>query len=338
MEKELRHLRKAMNSSTHKGVHFTELQKERVKAALMEEKNTVKRKSALSIYVTATLAASLFLLLFYNDFVTFNVTNNATTEKESQILANEWEIRNEYSQHGKVMFTVFPDPALSAGKPYGYLFSFKESFAAYNGKNLEIYATHQETGERIKVLSSEKITEPTPGYRSLERYTTSLTVPKSGRWKYEIYFDGALYGDVVLAVMENTFLPIDVPKFVHEEDFRKIDWNRKAVLIDHNILGNKNKSGVIGADMPSVNNGQKWLWHLWGAEPYSSLTVVGYHKNTETVHRILTTGWSLTLGGAVNGAAATSPSSVSIPLEGEWAMLLYVNGELFDILVYEIHS
>jgi hypothetical protein len=27
---------------------------------------------------------------------------------------------------------------------------------------------------------------------------------------------------------------------------------------------------------------------------------------------------------------------VNVPLKGEWAMLLYVDGELFDILVYDI--
>jgi hypothetical protein len=67
MEKELRNLRKAMNSSTHKGVRFTEIQKEKIRASLHQEKINVHRKPMLYIYLISTLAASLFVLLFYTD-------------------------------------------------------------------------------------------------------------------------------------------------------------------------------------------------------------------------------------------------------------------------------
>ncbi|MEZ2737489.1 hypothetical protein, partial [Aneurinibacillus aneurinilyticus] len=45
-------------------------------------------------------------------------------------------------------------------------------------------------------------------------------------------------------------LPKDIPGFVQEKDFETIDWDKKAVTFDNNIIGNENKSGVIGADMP----------------------------------------------------------------------------------------
>src|SRR5690606_17483716 len=113
-------------------------------------------------------------------------------------------------------------------------------------------------------------------------------------------------GDIVLSVGEETFLPINIPNFVQKSDFDKIDWNRKAIYISNNILGNGNKSGVIGADLPSVNINQKWMWHLWGIEnPIEKvLTVVGLHKETGTVHQILTTDWSIGLEGKINGADA----------------------------------
>ena len=92
-------------------------------------------------------------------------------------------------------------------------------------------------------------------------------------------------------------------------------------------------------ESPSLN-GQKWMWHLWGIEntENAELTVVGFHKDTETVHQILVDGWTTMLGGQNNGADAHTPSSVKIPESGEWAMLLYANGKLFDTLIYQINE
>lgn len=132
-------------------------------------------------------------------------------------------------------------------------------------------------------------------------------------------------------------LPEGIPDFVQESDFKGVNWDKKAVALKNNIIGNKNKSGVIGADMPSLSP-QKWMWHLWGIESPKNLTVVGYHKETKTVHQILTTGWTIELGGPNNGADAHAPSNVKIPKPGEWAILLYTDEKLFDILVYEINE
>ena len=133
-------------------------------------------------------------------------------------------------------------------------------------------------------------------------------------------------------------LTADLPNFVQESDFETIDWERKAVEFgDIGIIGNENKSGVIGADMPSLN-GQKWMWHLWGIEntKNTKLTIVGFHKESQTVHQILIDDWTTELSSANNGADAHIPSSVKIPESGEWAILLYTDEKLFDILVYEI--
>jgi hypothetical protein len=332
MEKELNNLRKAMNSSTHKGIHFTEIQKKKIRASLHQQEINVIRKPNLYIYFITTLAASLFVLLFYTDLLANLSSNDGGNQGSKQTLESEWKVRNEYSRNGKVLFSVFPDPNLSAGKPFGYMFSFKEPFVTYKGKEIEIYAIHKETGERINVLPSEKVTEPSPGYSNLGRFTTSLIVPEGGIWKYEVFFDKKFYGDVVLSVG-------DIPIFVQTIDLEMINWNRKAVNLSNNILGNENKSGVIGADMPSININQKWMWHLWGIEnpKETELTVVGFHRETGTIHQILTTGWSIGLGGENHGADAHTPSSVNIPTGGEWAILLYVDGKLFDVLVYNIN-
>jgi hypothetical protein len=130
-------------------------------------------------------------------------------------------------------------------------------------------------------------------------------------------------------------LPEGIPEFVQEKDVEQINWNKKAVEFgDRGIIGNKNKSGVIGMDAPSLDK-QKWMWHLWGLEE-KDVTIVGFHKETETIHQIITTGWTIEAGGPNNGADAHMPSSVKIPKAGEWAFLLYTGDELFDTLVYEI--
>lgn len=340
MEKDLNNLRNAMNSSTHKGIHFTEIQKKKIRASLNQQEINVVRKPNIKIYLITTLAASLFVLLFYTDLFVNLSSNGVINQGTNQTLESEWQVRNEYYRDSKVLFSVYPDPNLSAGKPYGYVFSFKEPFDTYKGKEIAIYATHRESGERINVLPSKKIIEPSSGYSSLGRFTTTLIVPEGGHWKYEIFFDKKLYGDVVLSVGEETklILPKNIPIFVKTSDFELIDWNREALNLGENILGNKNKSGVIGADLPSININQKWMWHLWGIENpnETKLTVVGFHRETGTVHQILTTGWTIELGGENNGADAHAPSSVSISMAGKWAILLYVDGKLFDVLVYNI--
>lgn len=136
-------------------------------------------------------------------------------------------------------------------------------------------------------------------------------------------------------------LPNSLPEFVLESDFDIIDWERKAVEFE-DMIGNQNIVGVIGADMPSLIE-QKWMWHLWGIDEdiEKELTVVGYHKETKTVQPILINSnshWSITLGNENNGADAHAPSSVKFDKDGEWALLLYVNNELFDILVMNINE
>ncbi|WP_245732789.1 hypothetical protein [Salinibacillus kushneri] len=124
-------------------------------------------------------------------------------------------------------------------------------------------------------------------------------------------------------------LPEDIPEFVETSDFERIDWDKKAVEFGvQNMAGNKNKSGVIGATMPSLD-GQKWMWHLWG-ETENMLTVVGFHREDKTIHSVFQKSpdeWTIDLGGENNGADAHAPSSVQIAKRGEWAFLLYKDSE-----------
>lgn len=131
-------------------------------------------------------------------------------------------------------------------------------------------------------------------------------------------------------------LPGDIPTFVQESDLDTINWDQKATTFGRNMIGNEDKSGIIGADMPSLS-GQKWMWHLWDTDA-TELTVVAYQRDSGTVNAVLNNGesWTIPLGGENNGADVHTPSSVTIPERGEWAFVLYADGKLFDVVVMEI--
>lgn len=111
-----------------------------------------------------------------------------------------------------------------------------------------------------------------------------------------MFFIVLLFSFLVGCSNKDVTLPEDIPEFVEENDFKSIDWEKKAIKFgEQGIIGNENKSGVIGAEMPSLNN-QKWMWHLWGDNLVNkNLTVVGFHKKSETISPVLTTGWFLPL-------------------------------------------
>ncbi|QWC21115.1 hypothetical protein KJK41_12270 [Bacillus haikouensis] len=333
MESKLNQLKKAMDSTTHQGQHFTEFQKNKIRRSLHENIHAKKnRPHPFLIFTVTALAICIGAIFILTELNSGNLQHNGTPN-------TSWDIRHEYKKGEKVIFSIFPDPGLQAGKPYNYMFHFTEPFNKFEGKTLSISAIHKDTGERTQVAAPQKITEPSTGYSSLQRFTASFQVPYSGIWKYDVYLDGGFYGDVIVKVDENSNhynLPDDLPDFVQAQDFEKINWNRKAGSFGRNLIGNENKSGIIGADMPSLTT-QKWMWHLWDTDA-SELTVVGCHNKSKTVHPILNNGydWTIDLGGENNGADVHAPSAVTIPEKGEWAFLLYTDGELFDVIVLEI--
>lgn len=136
-------------------------------------------------------------------------------------------------------------------------------------------------------------------------------------------------------------LPEDIPNFVTEKDFQKIDWDRTAAAFDtgtrSDMVGNKNKLGIIGPEL-KPNEVEKWLWHFWGIDQ-GEFTLVGYNQDTFTINPVLSDGsWSGTSigGGEMNGTDASLPSNVELPKAGKWALLVYIDDQLFDTLVMDI--
>jgi hypothetical protein len=336
MEDKLKNLKREMDTTIHKGRHFTEVQKRNIKMAVHLDKDYYpKRFHRFTLAAASVLAVLILTFLVYSEFLQQYQPNNGNAISDA---VGEWEPRQEYMEGNELKFSLMPDPSLEAGKPYGYIFSFKEQFEKYKGKELAIFAVNKETGERITALPPELITETSPGYSSLQRFTVSFEIPYGGLWKYEVFLGDKVYGDAILEVKNRFEMPEDIPEFVQPNDFEMINWDQRAAIFNGNILGNERKSGVIGADAPSLT-GQKWMWHLWGNKS-SELTVVGFHRESSTVHSVLEGGWKwkVELGGGNNGADAHAPTTVKIPQKGEWAILLYDGEELFDILIYDINE
>ncbi|WP_051405160.1 DUF4871 domain-containing protein [Bacillus cihuensis] len=138
-------------------------------------------------------------------------------------------------------------------------------------------------------------------------------------------------------------LPEDIPEFVQKNDIEKVDWDRTVTEFEagtrSDFVGNKNKLGIIGPEL-KPNEVEKWLWHFWGIDK-GELTVVGYNQDTSKITPVLSDGtWSRdgVGGGKIEGADASMPSNVVLPESGKWALLVYIDGKLFDILVNEINE
>ncbi|WLV25571.1 hypothetical protein QR721_05025 [Aciduricibacillus chroicocephali] len=131
-------------------------------------------------------------------------------------------------------------------------------------------------------------------------------------------------------------IPNDIPGFVKMSDFQDIDWSKKATYIDGgDLIGNKGKAAILGADASPINNTPKWMWLLWGVKDVD-LTVIGYEKYSNTVSKVLTGGWTEPVAGENDGADAHLPSNVELPKAGNWAMLLYCDGKLFDTIILDV--
>ncbi|MBM7660250.1 hypothetical protein JOC85_001017 [Bacillus mesophilus] len=242
MEEKLTNLRKAMNSTTHKGTHFTEIQKIKIRKALHGEGKieSIKLKRYL-VYVMTPVTIVLAAIM-----LTFELTNSPVNPSPSQggihsvITEQNWEPRDQFVKDGKVLFSIYPDPALTAKKSYGYMLSFSEPFETYEGKTLAIYATHKETGLQQTAVPPQTITEPSPGYDSLERFVFFTSVPISGEWKFKVVLDGEAYGDVILYIQEKP-----------EVEHRLMDPNLDLVDYEFTELALELKNKGVEHKLPS---------------------------------------------------------------------------------------
>lgn len=166
-------------------------------------------REALWKICIGVLAVTIIAMIALTNASSGEESTNLNSDLDDHVYTHEideesysWDVRHEYTKDGEVLFTIFPEPGVTADYYFGYMISFTEDYEAYSGKQLAIFAYHQETGDRINVQSPRRITEQSPGYPSLNRYTTSFLLPYGGLWRLEFVLDNDYYGDVVLFVYD----------------------------------------------------------------------------------------------------------------------------------------
>lgn len=225
--------------------------------------------------------------------------------------------RQAYTMDGKNLFIMYPDPTLAAGKEFGYMIHFAEPFETYSGKTLAIYARHEGTGLYVTAHPPRKITEPSPGYLSLGRFTTAFELPLGGNWTYEVELDGQFYGDAVLSVAEGSW---ETSPMFRSGAFQMRGIERKVGFIDVGFIAGK----------PN-----KYMWHFWGGEADLSgeFKVVAVKQGTS---RLVSVFEADRLAGGVNGADRTAVSMMTLPERGRWQLMAFVGERYVGSIVVDV--
>jgi len=226
------------------------------------------------------------------------------------------EVRSRYSENGKLLMEVFPDPYLAAGSDYGYLFHLTAPFEELKGRTLSITARHIRTGLEITALEPDVITEPSSGYAGLDRLTVSFALPIGGLWRYVLELDGKDYGNVVLDVEE--------PGWEISPTFQSGAYSMR---------GTEGKVGIIDAGF-IAGKSNKYMWHFWKLGELDGKFEVKAVKQGED--RLIDVFAAEGLGQALNGADRHIPSMMMLPEPGLWRLLPYVDGRLLDSIVVNV--
>jgi hypothetical protein len=282
-------------------IHVNEALKSKIRL-----KTKIKNKGKLNMaamLVAAAALSSVFLYLFLMDGQTS--------------ISGPIAERNAYYDNGELLFQVFPGPELRAGSPEGYMFHFAEPFSAYKGKELFIGATHIETGQQVVAVPPEPITEPSSGYASLERFTASFALPLGGWWKLAVELDGKPYGDVIVWVGDPAW---ELSSLFKSESYMLRGTEGKVGFIDPGFIAGKSN---------------KYMWHFWNGEREldGKLTVMAVKQGDEQMIEVFA---GTNLGGALNGADRSLPSSMVLPEAGVWRLLPLIEGRLVDSIVVEV--
>ncbi|WP_051251517.1 DUF4871 domain-containing protein [Paenibacillus harenae] len=283
--------------------HFTEALRSQIRHKTGRTNKRGLKLRLASILLAAAALSSILLYLFSMD---------------GKIVPPEpVKERNAYFDNGELLFQVFPEPELRAGSPAGYMFHFTEPFTAFQGKELSIRAIHIKTGQQVTGVPPVRITEPSSGYDSLGRFTARIALPLGGMWMYEVELDGETYGDVILSVGEPSW---ELSPLFKSGSYSLRGIEQRVGFIDPGFIAGK---------------GNKYMWHFWEADQKldGKLTVMAVKKGNNQMIGVFD-GFSL--GGALNGADRSVPSSMSLPEAGVWRLLPFVGGKLVDSIVVEV--
>ncbi|SFL74976.1 protein of unknown function [Paenibacillus sp. 1_12] len=328
----------AFSSSPFMKPRFTEQMKQDII-------HKAKQRPQSKVKTATRFIPAMAILLVVGAIMVFTLLPKSVTEQMQNPASvgkvDPWSVRMEYQQNGTTLFNIFPDPNLSAGKPFGYMIHFTAPFDTFAGNQITINAFHKETGTRITALHPQTITTPSSGYPGLERFTTTFALPLSGIWRYEVMLNGQFYGDAVLSVAEPSWTVS--PTF--ELPYTSGDGKKNAYV----LVGEQGKAGFIVG--PYINEkgvrldqqpliagkGNKYMWHFWGAdqELEGEFKVSAVKQGTTALVQVFSASQ---LGGGLNGADRTAVSSMSLPEPGRWRVMAYINDRLYSSIVVDVIS
>lgn len=227
------------------------------------------------------------------------------------------KVQREYVENGKLVLSISPDPELTAGKPFGYLFHFTAPFEQFRRKQLSIDAVHIQTGQRVTAVAPVEITDPSPGYQGLERYTPRFALPISGHWRFTVRVDDQDYASVEALVSEPSW---EVSPMFHSGSYEMHGIEKKVGFIDAGFIAGK----------PN-----KYMWHFWGAtKDLDGKFVVKAVKQGDD--KLIDVFSSPSLGSSINGADRNAVSMMTLPEKGRWRLLPFVNDRLVESIVVDV--
>lgn len=300
MEPQKMHWADHMKDSPFEQSHFTDELRLRIRHRM----NGKKPRLPYAAIILTVLAFSVLAFYLFN-------LGGWTSPPEMQAVE-----RTAYYENDRLLFEVYPDPGLRAGRDYGYIFHFTAPFKELEGKELAIYAVHLKTGLRVTALSPMPVTEPSSGYQGLERLTVQFQLPLGGFWRYEVELDGGPYGNVVLDVGEPSW---EVSSTFQSGRYTMMGVEKKAGFIHPGFIAGK---------------GNKYMWHFWGdkSELDGKLSIMAVKRGDEQLIPV----FSGKLGGPNNGADRHIPSTMMLPQAGMWRLLLFIDDKLFESIVVEV--
>lgn len=274
--------------------------------------------------------------LFINDSEAIFTKRN--DERAPRMSFQTEAVRTEYKVNGKALFQVFPDPALIAGAQYGYMIHFTQPFETFSGKSISIKAYHLGVGKQVTVVAPVKITEPSPGYESLDRFVTRFGLPFGGTWRFEVNLNERFYGDFVLKIKEpaswtesGTFnLPYEGVDGLSHKYVLMGEEGKVGFLIGPY----QNDNGELLDKQPIIaGKGNKYMWFFWGTkeELTGGLSIMALKEGTNReidMFRTPTGPW--------NTKDSRTPTSMVFPEEGMWRVNAYIGNRLFGSITVQV--
>lgn len=229
----------------------------------------------------------------------------------------------DYWSGGKKLLESVAGGDFAAGRQNGIWWNFYTPFEQIKDSRIRIDAIHQ-SGWKQTELNETVFSERGMEYvwkdgskESFSRISSRFALPLAGKWRFEIYIDGNLWGDV----------EYDVPDAV---------WAESPTFASgaYMLRGVEGRVGIIDPGF-IAGKGNKAMWHFWGndKEIQGAVSIYGVQKGASVPLLLFE---SSETGGPNNGADAHMPSLMTMPTPGLWRLMAYIDGTLFGSIVVNV--